>query len=126
MVSSIESKILSFLFSKSGVAVRWAVGMIIAGVAKQHVFPDADLAKIQGGLLQGGYAVAALGYGGLQVFLAHRNQKQTVAVQQAVNSKLPVSQQIKEDGHLGVETLRAIAATTNLPIPVRRAIPVNQ
>ena len=69
--------ILKLLFSKSGVAVRWLVGYLIAAVAAKHVVPDGDLQKIQLSLESGLSALVALGYAGLQLWLNHHNAKRT-------------------------------------------------
>jgi hypothetical protein len=80
MKSAIVQWIIKVAISNSGKFVRMAVGALIAVVVKNHIVPDGDVANIQAGLEQGGYALMALAYAAFE-FYAHRQAVATTPPQ---------------------------------------------
>jgi len=67
--------------SNGGKLVRLAVGAFIACIVKKHIIPDGDVAQIQAGLEQGGYALVALAYAGFE-FYVHQQALKSVPPKQ--------------------------------------------
>lgn len=96
--------LLKFAFSKSGVAVRWAVGYLVGYIAAKNIVPSGDLDQIQVSLTSGVTAVVALVYAWLQYWLNARNQKGVQIVQHMTG--VPIS------GIVGNNTIKAVADLT--------------
>jgi len=77
MANSMMQWLIKVAISNGGKLVRLAVGWIIAVVVKNHVVPDGDVAHIQAGLEQGGYALVALAYAGFE-FYVHQQAVKSV------------------------------------------------
>ena len=69
MNSALVQWLVKVAISNGGKVVRMVVGAIIAVVVKNHVVPDGDVAHIQAGLEQGGYALVALAYAAFEFYV---------------------------------------------------------
>lgn len=115
--SEFTQTVLKFGLSKSGIAVRWLVGLAIGALAKQHIFPDGNLDEIRMGLESGGMALAAILYGLVEWWLQHRQKDGVRAIQEAINvSAVPV--QLERDGIAGNSTVAAVAKAAGVPAAV--------
>jgi len=123
-MNPVAAKLLPWLLSKGGIAIRYVTGLIIGKIAADHVVPSHSLETIQDGLERGGYALLAIAYGYLQLWIHNHQTANATALQRSLNSANKNLPPIKEDGWIGNETIQAFTDRTG--IEVRRAIPLNQ
>lgn len=109
--------ILKFAFSKSGVAIRWLVGLFIGWIASKigNTISKEDFDAIQTALVGGATAIVALGYAAIQFWLNARQQQGVKVIQELVGAE--------KDGVVGNHTITSVAVATDTgPHELNKAI----
>ena len=96
--------LIRFAFSKSGVAVRWAIGYFMGWLAAKNIVPSGDLDQISISLTSGLTALVAILYALVQYWLNARHAKGVQVVQEMVGAP--------KTGVVGNNTILAVAEAT--------------
>lgn len=96
--------LIRFAFSKSGVAVRWAIGYFMGWLAARNIIPSGDIDQITISLTSGATALVAILYAFVQYWLNARHAKGVQVVQEMVGTP--------QTGVVGNNTIKAVAEAT--------------